>query len=1718
MESNRLTALKTTSLRLRGTSVDILNEEGLDSEGVVTSKSKLQSQVKALSGVDILTATGEYKSTYEILSQIADVWEDINDMDQAALLELISGKRNSSVIAAILQNPKELKEAFEDAQNAEGSALRENEKYLDSIQGRIDLFTNAVQTMWQNTLNSDVVKFFVDLGTKIIQIIDKIGLFRSLLIALATYSMVKNKMGPIAFLGGISDGIRKVVGKIGGFIGSLTRMTAATSAYTAETLAASVANGALSASEAANIASKNGLALATTSLTAAEATSILTKAGVVQADALAIVSQLGLTKSTQALTVADIEAAVSLGMLTEAQGTQAIAALFGAGANKTLAASLGALWTALWPVLAVMAGIAAIYGIVKLIDHLVVTTEELTEQLNDLKSELESIQTELDSVNSELETTQDRMAELLAMDSLSFTEEEELRNLQKQNDELQRRLDLLKDEEKRKAKDTADKFIETMNSDLEKQDVIVDWRGGRKKKKAVKVTEKEYIDSQLATYESADDKEKEKIEDYMFEKISELKTNADGLDYGINDETDVWLDYIYNLEDKWAIASGGTNAKTNAIKRIFNKKEFNGVSEEINGLLEELKENPNDQTILDKILEQCKFAEKDLNAVGLSAENAFKYFTMESSSFNSSTIEGVTAQYAKGIKVFQDYKDKGMDANAVIGKYFDIELDKDIDITWGSLFDENGDVIETEISKALQGADETARKEFARLAKSIKEGKITVEQALEAFSAKGLVESWKLVEIQISELNADVFKDLGDEISGVINTVDELSSAFESVADSIDLVNQAQAEMAYSGHLSVETALQLMDSTDNWNELLKIEDGNIKLVDGAEQALVQTKLDLIKTNLQTALSTVEAQLAQITATESSADMAYTIEESTNLAVTELAGNMAYLTKIMEAYAKIAAGEDIILEDYMNAANDAKELVKSQTDYKKNAAEAIGREDLEKEKARLEAMLEMYQTVDTPSEFEDNYSSDKVSGGNDTVKDVEESEREKLIEYYENRLSANAAKQEQIQNEIDLAEKMGMKADKSYYDEKLKLMVDQEALLTQKKADLLVELGKTTEGSDEWWEIANELNDIEGELDDVTASIVDLQDAIGEIDTYQFDEFSNRLDKLTSKLQTMRDLMAPNGEEDWFDDEGKFTEKGTAVLGSYLQELEFYKQGLAQVEADMAEFDNTSYNDLTQDQRDSLTERGIHSEQEYYDWVTKLDDEQLKYLSSISDTEVAIGDMYEASIDAVEEYTQTLVESYNDYIDACKEALDAERDLYSFKKDVQKQNKDIASLERRIAALSASTNASDIAEKRKLEAQLAEQKEALNDTYYEHSKESQQNALDAEAQAYEESMNRFVENLRTNLDTALENMDSFLAGVSASVMINAQVVRDQYTATGATLDDAIVEPWDAAIAAIGTYETDGLSKMNAWTTDAGFFGKFADGAQDKLTGFWGDGIKACDGFKSSINSTLTQISTNIATNVAKWREDIASAYDDVKDTEENPPKLQGQGTPPASTPNQPKSYTERATLTGSAVGTISADGTGKTKALAQLAAKTALMNLYLEQYKKQNNLGTIDGALRATGAWTKEFADPKFGGKGKKIQYEALASGTLNKKQSGFAITDESWIGEEITLAAGKNGQLQYLKKGSAVMPADISANLVEWGKLNPDMMKIGGGANLNMISNAVNKPELNFAFDSLVHVDNCSQETLKDLEKMVDNKINQFSKQMNYAIKRIGGR
>ena len=113
-------ALRTISLRLRGTSVSVLEEMGEETDGVVESVSKMQEKIQALTGVNILTDSGAYKDTYTILNEIGQVWEDMSDIDQAALLELMAGKNRANTLAAILGNMEDLEGAYNDALKAEG--------------------------------------------------------------------------------------------------------------------------------------------------------------------------------------------------------------------------------------------------------------------------------------------------------------------------------------------------------------------------------------------------------------------------------------------------------------------------------------------------------------------------------------------------------------------------------------------------------------------------------------------------------------------------------------------------------------------------------------------------------------------------------------------------------------------------------------------------------------------------------------------------------------------------------------------------------------------------------------------------------------------------------------------------------------------------------------------------------------------------------------------------------------------------------------------------------------------------------------------------------------------------------------------------------------------------------------------------------------------------------------------------------------------------------------------------------------------------------------------------------------------------------------------------------------------------------------------------------------------------------------------------------------
>lgn len=170
------TSLKTVSMYLRAAKSQ-LEQAGEDTDGMAESVSKLRDYILQVTGnrVDIQQDEDTYKSTYEILKQISQVWDDLSDVSQAGLLEKLGGKRNSNILASIIKNFDVAEKALSVSQNSQGSALEENEKRMDSLQGKIDVLKASFQTLSTDVIDSDSAKFFVELGTDILDVTDKVA-------------------------------------------------------------------------------------------------------------------------------------------------------------------------------------------------------------------------------------------------------------------------------------------------------------------------------------------------------------------------------------------------------------------------------------------------------------------------------------------------------------------------------------------------------------------------------------------------------------------------------------------------------------------------------------------------------------------------------------------------------------------------------------------------------------------------------------------------------------------------------------------------------------------------------------------------------------------------------------------------------------------------------------------------------------------------------------------------------------------------------------------------------------------------------------------------------------------------------------------------------------------------------------------------------------------------------------------------------------------------------------------------------------------------------------------------------------------------------------------------------------------------------------------------------------------------------------------------------
>ena len=105
------TALKTITMYLRAAKTDA-EAAGIETEGMANSVSELRKELMQLTGVDIMIDNDTFKSTFEIMRDLSEVWSDLTSVSQANVLELIGGKRNGKSGGGVLDIETALHESF----------------------------------------------------------------------------------------------------------------------------------------------------------------------------------------------------------------------------------------------------------------------------------------------------------------------------------------------------------------------------------------------------------------------------------------------------------------------------------------------------------------------------------------------------------------------------------------------------------------------------------------------------------------------------------------------------------------------------------------------------------------------------------------------------------------------------------------------------------------------------------------------------------------------------------------------------------------------------------------------------------------------------------------------------------------------------------------------------------------------------------------------------------------------------------------------------------------------------------------------------------------------------------------------------------------------------------------------------------------------------------------------------------------------------------------------------------------------------------------------------------------------------------------------------------------------------------------------------------------------------------------------------------------------
>ena len=173
------------SLSLMAGIVEITRNGAKAARGLVSVQSRLNQTVdessstgKALTkwysdhNIAILDQTGQLRSLYDVLTDVAKIWPDLTTNEKDYYLNQQAGANQTQNLAAALNNFKGVQKAYTLAMNSANSASDENARYMESINAHTQTLKATFQDFSRNVFNEEFVKRILDTADALLEFVN----------------------------------------------------------------------------------------------------------------------------------------------------------------------------------------------------------------------------------------------------------------------------------------------------------------------------------------------------------------------------------------------------------------------------------------------------------------------------------------------------------------------------------------------------------------------------------------------------------------------------------------------------------------------------------------------------------------------------------------------------------------------------------------------------------------------------------------------------------------------------------------------------------------------------------------------------------------------------------------------------------------------------------------------------------------------------------------------------------------------------------------------------------------------------------------------------------------------------------------------------------------------------------------------------------------------------------------------------------------------------------------------------------------------------------------------------------------------------------------------------------------------------------------------------------------------------------------------------------